>query len=422
MSPDAKAATEATAGLRRRGVAGLDALLALADRRGALAVLRGGRRPASLSEAELERFRTSIDRTAGQRDAYSSRLFWHTNLDAALAEAKELGRPVLTLRLLGKLDEELSCANSRFFRTALYANTELSRYLREHYVLHWQSVRPAPKLTIDFGDGRKLERTITGNSIHYVLGPDGRVIDALPGLYGPAAFRRVLGRAEAAVHQALKLPEEQQPAFVASYQRAEASALLTSWRAGLARLGIVAPLPMRRAGPRELPSAALAMPVAPTKALVEAPSVIQIVPGSQGLLRQTSETTWQKLAELQPERARLDEASRALILRKTAIELDAQSSSPQPLEPEAFERMIVRFEASVTEDTVRNELEHRSTILGWLTEAPVPTERGGLDALNRRVYAELFLTPDRDRWLGLAPPDVFTGIANQGLTSTEAGK
>ena len=46
------------------------------------------------------------------------------------------------LRLLGRLDDELSCANSRFFRTALDANAEVSAYLREHYVLtlqHWIS-------------------------------------------------------------------------------------------------------------------------------------------------------------------------------------------------------------------------------------------------------------------------------------------
>jgi hypothetical protein len=70
----------------------------------------------------------------------------------------------------------------------------VSQLLREHFVLHWQSVRPVPKLTIDFGDGRKMERTLTGNSIHYVMDSDGRVIDALPGMYGPGAFRRELER------------------------------------------------------------------------------------------------------------------------------------------------------------------------------------------------------------------------------------
>ena len=106
------------------------------------------------------------------------------------------GKPILSLRLLGRLDEELSCANSRFFRLILYSNTEVSALLREHFILHWQSVRPVPKVTIDFGDGRKLERTLTGNSIHYILDSDGRPMDALPGLYGPQAFIRELTRAE----------------------------------------------------------------------------------------------------------------------------------------------------------------------------------------------------------------------------------
>ncbi len=78
----------------------------------------------------------------------------------------------------------------------LYSNTEVSKFLRENYVLHWKSVRPAPRITIDFGDGRKIERTITGNSIHYILDNDGRIIDALPGLYSPKAFMTYLTQAK----------------------------------------------------------------------------------------------------------------------------------------------------------------------------------------------------------------------------------
>jgi hypothetical protein len=72
-----------------------------------------------------------------------------------------LGKPILSLRLLGKLTDEFSCANSRFFRTVLYPNDEVSAVLRDRFVLHWRSVRPVPTVTIDFGDGRKLERTLT---------------------------------------------------------------------------------------------------------------------------------------------------------------------------------------------------------------------------------------------------------------------
>src|SRR5262249_5911580 len=120
-------------------------------------------------DPQWTRLRKALDAVGGQRDCHVSRLFWHASFDDAKTEAQRTGKPILSLRLLGKLDEELSCANSRFFRTTLYANKEVSDFLRDHFVLHWKSVRPVPHITIDFGDGRKMDRTITGNSIHYVL-------------------------------------------------------------------------------------------------------------------------------------------------------------------------------------------------------------------------------------------------------------
>lgn len=61
----------------------------------------------------------AIDALAGQRHAVHSRLFWHRDLGAAKAVAAASGKPILSLRMLGRLDEELSCANSRFFRVVL---------------------------------------------------------------------------------------------------------------------------------------------------------------------------------------------------------------------------------------------------------------------------------------------------------------
>ena len=98
--------------------------------------------------------------------------------------------------MLGKLTDEYSCANSRFFRTTLYANQQIARLLRGQFVLHWESVRPVPRVTIDFGDGRKLERTLTGNSAHYILDEQGQPLDVLPGLYGPAIFKEWLNRVD----------------------------------------------------------------------------------------------------------------------------------------------------------------------------------------------------------------------------------
>ena len=133
-----------------------------------------------------------LDAVCRQKDAHTARLYWFTDLPAAIAEAKRTGRPILSLRLLGNLDEELSCANSRFFRKLLYPHPGVNQMLREDFVLHWQSVREVPVVTIDFGGGKRLVRTLTGNSVHLVLDSSGRPVDALPGLMRPEVFAREL--------------------------------------------------------------------------------------------------------------------------------------------------------------------------------------------------------------------------------------
>lgn len=138
-----------------------------------------------------------LDALCAQKDAHTALLYWFTDLEAAVAQARRTNRPILSLRLLGRLDEELSCANSRFFRKLLYCEPRINQLLRDRFVLHWQSVRPVPKVTIDFGNGRRVQRTITGNSVHLVLDRDGAPVDALPGLFAPATFHELLVRAHA---------------------------------------------------------------------------------------------------------------------------------------------------------------------------------------------------------------------------------
>ena len=86
-----------------------------------------------------------LDKVAGQRGAAVSRLYWYTDLDQARAAATAERKPILYLRLLGKLTDEYSCANSRFFRTVLYSNATVSKYLRERYVLVWVSEPPGSR-------------------------------------------------------------------------------------------------------------------------------------------------------------------------------------------------------------------------------------------------------------------------------------
>jgi hypothetical protein len=72
------------------------------------------------------------------------------------------------------------------------------------------------------------------------------------------------------------------------------------------------------------------------------------------------------------------------------------------------------LEHSISEDAVRNEYLFHTKIHEWLACNPAPQN---LDAFNSKVYAELFLTPDSDPWLGLAQSDICTALENNGLVS-----
>ncbi len=107
LSSDQAMAAAAIAQLRAQGARGLEAFLT--THQAALAVTP---RPAAPLRAVL-------DQLCQQRDCYASRLYWFTDWEQAKAAAQASGKPILSLRLLGRLDEDMSCANSRFFRVAL---------------------------------------------------------------------------------------------------------------------------------------------------------------------------------------------------------------------------------------------------------------------------------------------------------------
>ncbi|HTL16587.1 MAG TPA: hypothetical protein VL793_05085, partial [Patescibacteria group bacterium] len=260
------------------------------------------------------RLTRALDLVSGQCDAFASKLYWYTDFKAATAAAKTSGKPILSLRLLGRLDEEYSCANSRFFRTTLYANAEVSRYLRDHFILHWQSVRPVPRITIDFGDGRKIERTITGNSAHYILDSNGQVVDVLPGLYGPKAFLQQLNDDEQLALACAGLSAEQRQERLAAYHAQKSEATARAWSADLARLGErPIPLPVANFAPRLriAPSAKLAGNLAISKRAVEAPLLKSTEPAAEEerpARASISDDLWAAIAALHAGQGRLDSA------------------------------------------------------------------------------------------------------------------
>ncbi len=68
----------------------------------------------------------------------------------------------------------------------MLSDNRIIELLNSRFVPVWESIRPVPKVTIDFGDGRTLKRTLTGNTLFSVLLPDGRMVDAFPGVYTPS--------------------------------------------------------------------------------------------------------------------------------------------------------------------------------------------------------------------------------------------
>jgi hypothetical protein len=406
-------------------------------------------------DAGWPRIERMLDEVAAQRDAWASGLYWYTDLEAAKRAAAEQKKPILSLRMLGKLSDEYSCANSRFFRTALYANKSVSQVLRENFILHWKSERPVPIVTIDMGDGRVVKRTLTGNSAHYLLDATGRPLDALPGLYGPGAFARWLeGSRKLVADWNVQTPDTRE-AWLKSYHRARISTLAAEYRPGLIIGDGTISAPDRQKLERDLletpephvvqkgaaiPSAATAgrramgkrileMPLLNVSALYNAPPVREI----------GDEAQWSQIGR--PADAQLDENSLALMRTKTdqpiiaaapveqgqtlgdkamsgasfslffigAGKLNLGSSSFDANEPRD---VVSSFQKALALDSARNEYRMHAPIHAWFAKGEAGAD---LEKLNARVYDELFLTPRSDPWLGLAPTGLYTALPGDGL-------
>jgi hypothetical protein len=371
--------------------------------------------------ASLARMREAIDSMAGQRDAVASRLFWYADLEAAKAAAQKSGRPILSLRLLGRLDEELSCANSRLFRVVLYANPRVSQFLRDNYVLTWSSERPVPRVTLDYGDGRVVKRTITGNSVHYVLDAQGRIVDALPGLYGPAAFERGLKESLDLARKSGALGDEESAKVVAKYHKRAGWVLTAAWRKDLARgygdgygtyiETATLPRPVQGLWPDPLYSSIPASAVnalTESKADMEAPSLALLQPEIHVY---ADWGDWTKIADHVPQEHL---AAESVALLREERPRDWGKTSATELDADQLAKRVTQFEKRMTEEELRNEYVLHGYVHAHLARA----SRVDFASTNEFVYTRVFLTPRSDAWLGLTPTASFTGIEDDGLVAS----
>lgn len=396
ISENNAASSAAIEELRSRGPAGLQALLA----QYAVEIRAHIANPSAAPDEQWQRIATALDTVAQQKNSYIAGLYWHTDLESAKKASAASGKPILSLRLLGKLTDGFSCANSRFFRTVLYPNAAVSDVLRERFVLHWESVRPVPVVTIDFGDGRKLERTLTGNSIHYILDSQARPIDALPGLYGPQAFLRGLANAETLFKSVAGKNDQERRLLLFRLHSDQYSRITTAWSIDIEKTGGKMPEGFRVVKGAN-GEALLIAPLAVTKAITERPILLAMSNISGELGKVTDEPAWTKIAQLHTNDAILDSRSVALIKHQNPT-----------LSDDDLARLVNKFQELIALDTVRNEYLMHTKLYKWLMLDPA---RNDVAKFNEKVYTDLFLTPRSDQWLGLFSADVYTALDNGGV-------
>lgn len=415
LSPSSSSGEKAIAELRAMGPKGMDIFLS--------AHANDFKNP---KQANLKQLHRSLDLIAGQKDAYYSRLYWYDDLEKAKSEALVQEKPILSLRMLGNLTEDLSCANSRLFRTTLYANQTVANYLRENYILHWSSERPVPIVTVDYGNGRTLKRTLTGNSIHYVLSPEGKPLEAIPGLYTPKEFLNRLKDAKGLFTSIKDQNETNARNLVINFHKSQRKnlALLASGKnIEVAPPPFIDPVLLSALEPQFM---------AIGKGRVETPLLLEIKEFNPADLKQTpkklneknrgpSLDPWENIKgekvngtnpwfELVKERniiMEFDSSSRSLILKKNPVKY---------ADPTAFETDLNALMESTPVETIRNEIMLHLQLHDWFI---LNDYQEAFTDLNTKVYDELFLTPRSDKWLGLLPADVFSGIDDDGIINNQ---
>jgi len=400
--------------------------------------------------AERDALALAIDRHAAQRYATVSRLYWYTDLAAAGAAAKASKRPILALRMLGRLDEDLSCANSRLFRTTLYSDAAVSRFLRDNFVLYWSSERPVPKVTIDYGDGRTLQTTTTGNSAHYVLDASGAVLDVLPGLYAPKVFTAELKESLGLAKNVAAMGSVERASAITAFHELEGNADLNAWSS----VSGAPYMPSRRKLMTQADvdsTLALAQRATFSKAYIEVPQLDAITAGiDPGNLAPEDLAQWAAAGQrvfgfgdrvsmpatavgLHGDGRQIAYRGPVIVpaavvkvvkpdVKKPATVLDARSralitklhtSGRLAATDAQIATVIERLEHHIVADTALNQFQLRQQIRAHLKMNP----QQSFEDLNAWIYATVFHTPKSDPWLGLLPRIDFTGLPGDGATT-----
>lgn len=107
----------------------------------------------------------------------------------------------------------------------MFSSDDVSRYINGTFEPAWESIRPAPLVTIDFGNGHTITRTLNGNVATHVCTGDGTVLDVLPGIYTETVYRRQLEQLALLHRYALESGERRLAARLKIYHDQQAEQL-----------------------------------------------------------------------------------------------------------------------------------------------------------------------------------------------------
>lgn len=82
----------------------------------------------------------------------------------------------------------------------LFSNETVAKFINENFEAAWESVRPVPMIHMDFGNGKTITRTLSGNIATYLCTPDGQVLDVVCGVYDAPTYLDRLSQGRLLAH------------------------------------------------------------------------------------------------------------------------------------------------------------------------------------------------------------------------------
>ena len=111
---------------------------------------------------------------------------------------------------------------------------------------------------------------------------------------------------------------------------------------------------------------------------------------------------WNELARVYSPSPTLDANSVAFVRRQNV---------KTGLTETEFAGLFAKLDNFIALDTTRNDFLFHTKLYKMLNDG----DAGDIEQFNTLVYAEIFKTPNSDKWLGLYSPDVYTALDGNGF-------